>query len=267
MLTTCNGVALYVEEAGADEPLVLVHGSWDDVRIWGQIREPLARHFRVVCYDRRGHTGSEDAPGTRRDDEDDLAALIETLGLTPAHVVGNSFGGAIALGLAGRRPELFRTLCVHEPPLVSLAPDDPAVAGVADGVAPLVDLIARGEHETAAREFIDNVVIGPGAWAELPEEERAALAGNAHTFLGEQRDPAWADIDVEALRRLELPVLLTRGEESPPFLRAIVERLEAILDGADVVEIPGAGHVPHETHPAEYAAVVERFAVGAGAVR
>jgi pimeloyl-ACP methyl ester carboxylesterase len=91
------------------------------------IEEDLGRRFRVVSYDRRGHTGSEDSPepGTRRDDEDDLADLIGALDLAPANVVGSSFGASIALGLAARRPELFRTLCAHEPPLLSLAADDP----------------------------------------------------------------------------------------------------------------------------------------------
>jgi pimeloyl-ACP methyl ester carboxylesterase len=127
-----NGVRLLVEESGSGDPLVLVHGSWDDRQVWALIEEDLARRFRLISYDRRGHTGSQDSPepGARRDDEDDLADLIGSLDLAPANVVGNSFGASIALGLAARRPELFRTLCAHEPPLMSLAADDPLVAEV-----------------------------------------------------------------------------------------------------------------------------------------
>ncbi len=79
-LLEVNGVRLAVEEAGSGDPLVLVHGSWDDRHAWALIRDDLARQFRVVSYDRRGHTDSEDGaePGSRRDDEDDLVALIET---------------------------------------------------------------------------------------------------------------------------------------------------------------------------------------------
>lgn len=268
MLVTCNGTRLRVEEAGTGEPLVLVHGSWNDRHVWAGIEELLADRFRVVRYDRRGHTDSEDgaAPGTRRDDEDDLAALIETLGLAPAHVVGNSFGGSVALGLAVRRPELFRTLCVHEPPLVSVALDDPSVAGMPGAVAPVAELIERGEDEAAARAFVENVAIGPGAWAGLPAELRAVLAANAGTFLDEQRDPAWGDIDPDAAARLEMPVLLTRGDESPPPLTAIAGRLKAAMERADLVTLEGTGHVPHETHPALYAATIERFVAGVPAV-
>jgi pimeloyl-ACP methyl ester carboxylesterase len=112
-LLEVNGVRLFVEESGTGDPLVLVHGSWVDRQTWGLVEKDLARRFRVVSYDRRGHSGSDDSatPGTRRDDEDDLAALVEVLGLAPANVVGNSFGGSIALGLAARRPELFGSSC------------------------------------------------------------------------------------------------------------------------------------------------------------
>ncbi|MGH3040987.1 MAG: alpha/beta fold hydrolase, partial [Gaiellaceae bacterium] len=110
-LREINSVRLLVEESGSGDPLVLVHGSWDDRQVWALIEDDLARRFRAVSYDRRGHSASEDSaePGSRRDDEDDLAGLIETLGLAPAHVVANSFGSSIALGLAARQPELFRT--------------------------------------------------------------------------------------------------------------------------------------------------------------
>ena len=260
-LREVNGVRLLVEESGSGDPLVLVHGSWDDRQVWALIEDDLARRFRVVSYDRRGHTGSEDGAerGSRRDDEDDLAALIETLGLAPAHVVANSFGSSIALGLAARQPQLFRTLCAHEPPLVSLAADDPAVATFGAAVTPVLELIGRGEPEAAAREFVE-IVLGPGAWEMLPERERATMVRNADTFAGEALDPAWADIDLDALSGISVPVLFTQGDRSPPMFAAIIARLSAATDSAEVRTLPGAGHVPHATHPADYVAVVSRFA-------
>ena len=261
-LVEVNGVRLLVEESGRGEPLVLVHGSWDDRRVWALIEEDLARRSRVVSYDRRGHTGSEDSaePGLRRDDEDDLAALIETLGLAPADVVANSFGCSIALGLAARRPELFRSLCGHEPPLLSLAADDPVVTQVGEAVGPVLDLIARGEAEAAARDFVENIALGPGAWEMMPLEERTSMAANADTFAGEQLDSAWADMDLDALSSITVPVLLTQGDQSPPFFSRIIARLAETMDSAEVRTLPGAGHVPHITHPTEYLAVINQFA-------
>ena len=261
-----NSVRLLVVESGEGEPLVLVHGSWDDRRVWEQVEPELAGDFRVINYDRRGHTGSEDSaePGTRRDDEDDLAALIETLGPAPANVVANSFGASIALGLATRRPELFRALCAHEPPLLSIAADDPALAGIGEVVGPVLELIERGAFEDAARQFIETIAVGPGAWAQMPAEARAMVTANAPTFAGEQLDPAWADIDLAALAGVDFPVLLTGGSESPPFFAAILARLAEAIDGAELRTLQGAGHIPHETQPAEYAALVKGF-LGTGA--
>lgn len=261
-LVTVNSLQLHVEEAGTGDFVVLIHGSWDDRQVWSLIEEDLARRFRVVSYDRRGHGGSEDGkkPGLRRDDEDDLADLVTTLGLAPANVVANSFGASIALGLATRRTEIFRTLCAHEPPLMSLAADDPMVAQVGEAMAPVLELIEQGETETAARDFVENIALGPGAWEMMTEDERASTAAHAHTFADEQRDPAWADIDLEALRSIGFPVLFTQGDQSPPFFSKIVTRLAEAIDSAEVKTLPGAGHVPHITHPGEYTAVLSQFA-------
>src|SRR3712207_6033996 len=120
---------LYYEETGTGEPIVLVHGSWSDAATWALLVPELATRFRVIAYDRRGHSRSTagPGPGSRREDEDDLAALIEALGVAPVHVVGNSYGSSIALGLAARRPELLRSVAVHEPGPIGLAPFDPVV--------------------------------------------------------------------------------------------------------------------------------------------
>jgi len=260
-LVDVSSLRLVTEESGTGDPLVLVYGSWDDRRVWALIEDDLARSFHVISYDRRGHGGSEDSqePGSRRDDEDDLAGLMEALDLGPAYVVGNSFGASIALGLATRRPELFRALCVHEPPLMSLAADDPIAAEVRERVTSVVEQIERSEAEAAARDFVENVALGPGAWEMMPDEDRAAMVAHADTFAAEQHDPAWADIDLDSLSGIQFPVLLTQGEESPPFFSKIIARLAEVIEGAEVSTLSGAGHVPHMTHPAEYVAAISGF--------
>lgn len=227
-----NGVRLYYELHGSGDPLVLVHGSWTDATNWALVVPALAEAFQVLVYDRRGHSRSQrpDAPGSVDEDGDDLVALLEALELAPAHVVTSSWGGNIALRLATRRPEVFRSLCCHEPPLWSLLEDDPESlelleqgVGSLEGVA---SKIAAGDHEGAARQFADEVAFGPGAWEnELPPEARAISINNAPTFLDELQDPNKARVDEEALARLEAPVRLTDGSESPPIFPRVVERL------------------------------------------
>ena len=101
-----NVSRLFYELSGSGDPLVLVHGSWVDHKDWQLVVPSLTKSFRVLTYDRRGHSLSERllGPGSRREDEEDLAALIEALDLAPARVAAHSFGASIALGLAARRP-------------------------------------------------------------------------------------------------------------------------------------------------------------------
>lgn len=101
---------------------------------------------------------------------------------------------------------------------MALAADDPMVAQVGEDIGPVLELIERGETEIAARDFIENIAIGPGAWEMMSEEERASTVAHAPTFAEEQRDPAWAEIDLDALRAIDFPVLFTRGDQSPALL-------------------------------------------------
>ena len=80
-LAQANGVNLFYEVHGEGEPVVLVHGSWVDSTSWDQVVEGLAASFRVLVYDRRGHSRSErlQQQGSMDEDGDDLADLLETL--------------------------------------------------------------------------------------------------------------------------------------------------------------------------------------------
>ena len=257
-----NGVRLYYELQGSGDPLVLVHGSWLDAADWRPLVGHLAGSFRVLTYDRRGHSHSE-GPGTQGsvdEDGDDLAALLETLDLAPAHVVANSFGGNVALRLAIRRPDLLRSLCCHDPPLFALLAGDPAGLAILEraggSLQATAGKIAAGDHEGAARQFVEEVVLlGPGAWAGLPADLRTVMVQNAPTFLDELQDPSQGQVDEAALARLEVPVHLTIGNGAPPFFSLVIDRLAALIPGATRETIEG-GHAPHNEAPEAYAAVV-----------
>lgn len=260
-----NGVRLYYELHGSGEPLALVHGSWTDATNWRLVVATLAESFRVLVYDRRGHSRSErpDAPGSVDEDGDDLAALLEALGLAPAHVVTSSFGGNIALRLATRRPELFRSLSCHEPPLWSLLESDAASKATLEQAGASVEAVGRqiaeGDHEGAARQFVEEIAFGPGAWEdELSAETRAVFLRNAPTYLDELQDPAQLRIDRQALSRLEIPVRLTQGSDSPPVFSRVIDRLMELIPRASRETVDGAAHVPHMTTPKRYAEVTTR---------
>src|SRR5688572_2733620 len=154
-----NGVRLYYELHGSGEPLALVHGAWVDTTTWRFVVPGLAENFRVLSYDRRGHSRSERpaTQGSFDEDGDDLAALLEALDLAPAHVVTNSWGGNIGLRLATRRPDVFRSLSCHEPPLWSLLEDDAESQETLEQAGASLEAVGRriteGDHEGAARQF------------------------------------------------------------------------------------------------------------------
>jgi pimeloyl-ACP methyl ester carboxylesterase len=218
----------------------------------------LAESYRVLVYDRRGHSRS-DAPavqGSLDEDADDLAALVELLGLAPVHVVANSVGGIIALRLVGRRPDLFRSLSCHEPPLWALLENDTASRGTLERTTASVDSvgerIADGDREGAARQFVEEVTAGPGAWELLPAQLKETMVSNAETFLDELRDPTQARVDERMLAQIPLTVRLTQGAESPPVFGRVIDRLEQLIPHVVRVTFPGAAHVPHATVPDDF---------------
>jgi pimeloyl-ACP methyl ester carboxylesterase len=256
---------LACELTGRGEPLVLVHGSWSDRHNWRTVAPALAERFHVVAYDRRGHgqSGRPGEPGSRRHQEDDLAGLIEALDCGPAHVAGTSFGASIALGLAARRPELVRSLVAHEPPLMSVVAHDPhamrLLGEVQATVQSVLARVAAGQVEDGARQFVDEVALGPGAWDQLPEALRETMIHHAPAFVGEQGDANWASIDPAELSRIECPVLLTQGDQSPPWFPGIVAGLAEMIPTAKLLTYRDAGHAPHVSHPDDYLSAVRGF--------
>lgn len=262
-----NGVRIAYESTGdGPVPLVLVHGSWGSHHNWDPVVPGLVPDFRVVTYDRRGHSGSERLVGQGSFDEDvaDLAALIERLKAAPACVVGNSAGAAITLRLAAAHPDLLRGIVVHEPPLWSLLTAGSAEAARYEAVehGPLAEVLRRisaGDHAGAAELFVDAVALGPGSWARMPEGMRRTFVENAPTFLDEENDSGARTIDETALARYRGPVLLTSGDRSPPLFRPVLTRLAELLPQAEHVVYAGAGHIPHVTHPGAFVSEVVAF--------
>jgi pimeloyl-ACP methyl ester carboxylesterase len=261
-----NGAQLHYQRSGAGEPLVLVHGSWVDGGVWSGVLPLLTRSFEVIAYDRRGHSRSSCPPGqgSVRDDVDDLASLIESLELGPAHVGGASMGGSIALRLAAARPELLRSVTVHEPPLFDLLdaeePDLPELSELRRRLATVAERLASGDMEGGARLYFDQVAETPGGWEGLDQGRRELLLSNALTYLDQCRDPDALGIDTEDLAAFDGPALLTYGNRRPPLFRRIVEMVVAAMPGARTEAIPGATHDPQVTHPGPYARLIEGFA-------
>ena len=258
-----NGINLEYDIEGQGPPLVLIHGSWAERQAWGFVVPDLARSFRVVSYDRRGHGESGGRPdsGDVHDDVADVAGLIEALELGPAHVVANSYGANVALRLAGAHPDLVGTMLCHEPPMLGVLEANPDLKPIADEerrkLAEVRQRLEGGDLAGASEYFVENVGLGPGMWAMLPPEGQDMFIRNAPTFLGELRDPDALDADISSLQRVTVPVVLTHGDQSPPFFAPIIDELFGLVPGVRRQLMSGAGHVPQLTHPGEYVVLIQ----------
>jgi pimeloyl-ACP methyl ester carboxylesterase len=262
--TAVNDVQLYWEKTGdSGEPLVLVHGSWDDHHIWDLVVPILSKSFQVLTYDRRGHSQSErlSSQGSITDDVADLAALIEEAGFAPAHISGQSLGGVIALRLAAQRPDLFRSLHVHSPPLLQLLAGDPEQQALLQGLKEYLNsvenLLAAGDMEGGACQFVG----GPDKWATMPEAIKQTMIANGPTFLDELRDPEALSVDLEQLRSFPHPVLLTDSGDDMPFTQPVIKKLANALPRAEREHFSDADHDAQVSQPEAYAQSIRDFSV------
>ena len=190
----------------------------------------LAKHVSLDIPNRRGFSiGDPEYAECLEADADDL---VERLG-TGAHLVGASVGGVVALLAAGRRPEAVRSLVLIEPPALTFALDDPAVAELHRR---FVAQFARAPS-LADREFARGFYDAMDSDAPLPRpgpENDLALAR-----LRFER-PWELELPLEELRDLPFPKCVVSGGWHPGF-EAAGDRLADVI-GADRCVIEGRGH-------------------------
>ncbi|MBC9914590.1 alpha/beta fold hydrolase [Chitinophaga varians] len=110
---TVNGIKMYYEIHGSGSPLVLIHGGGSTIRTtFGQVLHDFAQHHQVIAVELQGHGHTEARPGptTFEQDADDVAALLKTLHVQQADILGFSNGGCTALQIGVRHPELVRRI-------------------------------------------------------------------------------------------------------------------------------------------------------------
>jgi 3-oxoadipate enol-lactonase len=239
-----NGCDLYYEEAGQGVPILLIHPAGATAATWGAVTRELARIGLVLTYDRRGYarSGGHHVRSIATHTAD-AAALLESLGASPAVVVGTSAGAAIAVDLAVRRPELVGVVIAHEFPW-RFTRHLPTASQVA-ALVKIGSLALRDRQSDAAEALLRSAYAyrdGGSAWDAFPEEWRRAGRENARAALADFRNSISSYPSAEDLSTIEIPVVCSYGARSPTSMFRLVGSLAAAIPTARTHRIEGAGH-------------------------
>lgn len=243
-----------LDDTGRGEPVVLLHSSCSSRRQWGPLVKALEGRYRSLALDLYGYGETEGPPRPESFELEEEVALVRHVldrVHAPVHLVGHSYGGAVALATALRHPTQVQSVTVHEPVAFQLARSSglhAVDAEVGEMVATLVEHIAAGAPADAARYFID-YWRGEGTWAALPDKGRQALS----RVIGK------LPIEFDAILRtpyrlsdyasLPMPVLLMAGTTGRSAGRRITELLGSAFGEGALRLLPGVGHMAPVTNP------------------
>jgi benzoate-CoA ligase family protein len=253
-----NGVYLEYELRGDGEPVLLIHGSHICGSFVPLLAQPaLTDHYQLIRYHRRGFGNSTPPKGrfTIAQQADDARALLDRLGVGPAHVVGHSYGGAIALQMAHDFPESVWSLTLMEAALLTVEGGQE----VRDLVAVTSDLYRAGGWEAAADLFLGS------------PKERADISRNVPGGL----DEALRDVDtyftVEAPAheewrfedehgsKIACPILFVLGSDSSQLYRNAEAQVRAWAPQTETETLRGASHLLHIQQPQAAAEILAEF--------
>lgn len=259
-LVSRDGTPIAVFAAGSGPPLLLVHGTTADHTTFRVLGPRLERHFTIQAMDRRGRGASGDTlPYSIQREFEDVAAVAETLAAesgAPVPVFGHSYGGRCALGAALLTDAIKRVICYEGAPTRAGRSYRPTGSDVR-----LRERLKAGDPAGLLATFMTEVVGMTAAELEAFRADpvwpvRVAAAGS---ILRELEAETAETASLDALGAVRQPVLQLLGSASLPIFREATVALDARLADSRVVEIAGAKHAAHHTHPDAVVEAVRAF--------
>lgn len=254
----------HYRDKGSGTPVLLVHCSSGSHRQWAFLEADLGGGYRILAPDLLGYGTSTpwpetgNAPADR--DLDVVMALIETAD-RPVHLIGHSYGGALCLDAARLHVErgtgAVASLFLIEPVAFQLLKDSrpkdwQTISGVARNC---IDRVGAGKPKQAANAYM-GFWLGPLKWRLSPKRFREEVIRTVHKVAHEFRGVFELETTADDYRAVDCPVTLVRGGRSPRPAAAVVDVLTEILPGAQVKDIPSAGHMSPFTHKKDVTALV-----------
>lgn len=263
-VVTVAGVRVACHERGEGRPLVFVHGLAGSAVTWREVTARLATRFRTLAIDLMG-CGRSDKPiresYTLGRQAELVRGFVDALGLADAVLVGHSYGGAVCM-LAAREPWARVTGLVLVDSLCYPQPVPPALRLLSlPGLGPLALWLvpktwAAGAGLAAAyggRRRPLAEVVAANAYALRSRAGRHALIETVRGIAALPRKP------LTDFAALGLPTLVIWGERDPVIPLSLGERLAGEIPGAELVLVPGVGHLPQEEAGEETAEAIGRF--------
>lgn len=257
-----NGKMVAYTDQGHGQTVLLLHCNGSSRRQWHKLIDRLSSKYRVLAPDIYGHgdTPFPQSPGGFT--ENDEIAIIDALlrqTKEPFHLVGHSYGGAIALRSALTWKNRLLSLTLIEPALFELlreAREADLWKDIADLAGGHISLVEAGEVEAAGDLFM-SYWIGAENWRAMPPDHRDPIKRSIPAVA-----IAWEIIlrqksELADYASLGVPTTLLMGSETKKTCRRVVELLGSKLPHANLVSIQGAGHMSPITHPDPVNAVIE----------
>lgn len=252
-----NGVTLHYQQFGGPKgkpTLVFANSLGTDFRIWRDVIVRLAGEFPILTYDKRGH-GLSDVGETPYSIEDlvwDLSGLLDHAGVERSIVVGLSVGGMIAQGLHEARPELIEGLVLC---------DTAHRIGTEEMWDARIDAV-----QSSGLDAISGPVMERWFTEDYRSADNADFAGYVNMFERQPEDgyaatcAAIRDADMtEIAKQIDVPTLCVVGDEDLATPPALVAELTALIEGARMETIAGAGHLPCIEQPEALSGLIRGF--------
>jgi pimeloyl-ACP methyl ester carboxylesterase len=245
--TNIDGVELEYQVSGNGEPVVFIHGAFIADAFKPLLNEPaLSDKYQLILYHRRGYAGSSRASGIVSISQQaaDCRALLRHLGIDRAHIVGHSYGGAVALQLALDTPAIVRSLTLLEPALMVGA----SAQDYRDSLLRGIDRYRVAGAATVVDEFLQARSPGyrPVLDRELPGAFVQAVADAGTTFDHELPGLLEWQFDEARAAQVSHPTLSVLGGRSEALSPRFGEAHRLLLEWLphiDGVVLPGATHL------------------------
>jgi N-formylmaleamate deformylase len=250
-----NGIRQHcLDYGGSGPPLLIVPGITMPAATVEFLALRLAERHRVISVDPRGRGLSEqpDSDGYALSSyADDLAALIEALGLERPTVLGHSMGARIAAALAAYHPRVPGAVILADPPLTG-----PGRAPYPVAIDPYLDSLRKAKAGATA----DDMRPAFPTWSEEHLELRAKWLATCSEAAVVETYERFHTEDLHALLpRIQVPVLFVSGAESPVVPAEALPEVRSLLPGARFAVVKRAGHMIPWDNLDDFVAVVLGF--------